>query len=183
MIPCWQSLPLKRAYSHTYKHCRACCYSTRSSDVYYNNNTNNKGKNTATTSTPASLTPTQHELLSAIIRVDQAGEIAANSIYAGQYAVLKNSPVDEPLIAAMWDGEKRHLETFNKLQVQHRIRPTLISPIAHSLGYALGYTSALFGREAAMACTEAVETVIGEHYDEYVPLLRLSTQLFFCLKT
>ena len=26
------------------------------------------------------------------------------------------------------------------------------------------------GREAAMACTEAVETVIGEHYDEYVPL-------------
>jgi hypothetical protein len=24
------------------------------------------------------------------------------------------------------------------------------------------------GREAAMACTEAVETVIGEHYDELV---------------
>jgi ubiquinone biosynthesis monooxygenase Coq7 len=24
------------------------------------------------------------------------------------------------------------------------------------------------GKEAAMACTEAVETVIGEHYDEYV---------------
>jgi ubiquinone biosynthesis monooxygenase Coq7 len=23
------------------------------------------------------------------------------------------------------------------------------------------------GKEAAMACTEAVETVIGEHYDEY----------------
>lgn len=24
------------------------------------------------------------------------------------------------------------------------------------------------GKEAAMACTEAVETVIGEHYDEFV---------------
>ena len=29
-------------------------------------------------------------------------------------------------------------------------------------------TTALMGKEAAMACTVAVETVIGEHYDELV---------------
>ncbi len=32
----------------------------------------------------------------------------------------------------------------------------------------LGVVTALMGKKALMACTEAVETVIGEHYDEWV---------------
>ena len=32
----------------------------------------------------------------------------------------------------------------------------------------LGWTTAILGREAAMACTEAVETEIGEHYNGQV---------------
>ena len=31
-----------------------------------------------------------------------------------------------------------------------------------------GVSTALLGREAAMACTEAVETVVAEHYNEYI---------------
>ncbi len=55
---------------------------------------------------------------------------------------------------------------MNKLQVQHHVRPTLLWDVAKVAGYGLGVGTALLGREAAMACTEAVETVIGEHYDE-----------------
>ena len=68
----------------------------------------------------------------------------------------------------MWDQEKKHLTVMNMLQVQHRVRPTALTEVAKVAGFALGATSALMGKEAAMACTEAVETVIGEHYDEYV---------------
>lgn len=68
----------------------------------------------------------------------------------------------------MWDQEKVHLAVMNKLQVQHRVRPTLLHPFAQAFGFGLGAATALMGREAAMACTEAVETVIGEHYDESV---------------
>lgn len=32
--------------------------------------------------------------------------------------------------------------------------------------YFVGVGSALMGKEAAMACTVAVETAIGEHYDK-----------------
>lgn len=71
----------------------------------------------------------------------------------------------------MWDQEKRHLFVMNKLQAQHRVRPTLLWEVAKIAGFGLGAVSALMGREAAMACTEAVETVIGEHYDEYVGFL------------
>lgn len=67
----------------------------------------------------------------------------------------------------MWDQEKKHLSVMDKLQAQYRVRPTVLSDVARTAGYALGFGTALLGKEAAMACTEAVETVIGEHYDEY----------------
>lgn len=70
----------------------------------------------------------------------------------------------------MWDQEKRHLLVMDKLRVQHRVRPTILSDVAKAAGYGLGVVTALLGKEAAMACTEAVETVIGEHYDECVSL-------------
>ena len=66
----------------------------------------------------------------------------------------------------MWEQEKKHLAVMDKLQVQHRIRPTILSEVAKVAGFGLGAATALIGKEAAMACTEAVETIIGEHYDE-----------------
>jgi len=36
---------------------------------------------------------------------------------------------------------------------------------------ALGWGTALMGREAAMACTEAVETEIGDHYNNQIRVL------------
>ena len=55
---------------------------------------------------------------------------------------------------------------MNRLQQQHHVRPTALWDVARIAGFGLGAVTALMGREAAMACTEAVETVIGEHYDE-----------------
>ena len=66
----------------------------------------------------------------------------------------------------MWEQEKKHLAVMDKLQVQHCIRPTILSEVAKVAGFGLGAATALIGKEAAMACTEAVETVIGEHYNE-----------------
>jgi 3-demethoxyubiquinol 3-hydroxylase len=66
----------------------------------------------------------------------------------------------------MWEQEKKHLAVMDKLQLQHNIRPTVLVDVAKAAGFALGAVTALMGKEAAMACTEAVETVIGEHYDE-----------------
>lgn len=57
---------------------------------------------------------------------------------------------------------------MDRLQVQHRVRPTVLSEVAKVAGFGLGVVTALMGKDAAMACTEAVETVIGEHYDECV---------------
>ncbi len=98
-----------------------------------------------------------------ILRVDHAGEHGASRIYDGQLAVLRNDPI-APVIRKMADAEQKHLDTFNELLVERRVRPTVLSPFWHIAGFALGAGSALLGPRAAMACTVAVEEVIEEHY-------------------
>ncbi|GLB35286.1 putative catalyzes the hydroxylation of 2-polyprenyl-3-methyl-6- methoxy-1,4-benzoquinol (DMQH2) during ubiquinone biosynthesis [Lyophyllum shimeji] len=124
------------------------------------------GTDPAVTTTPQNITAQQREALDSALRVDQAGEVAANWIYKGQLFVLGRDKRAGPLIQEMWDQEKKHLLVMDKLQLQHRIRPTVLSEVAKVAGFGLGAVTALMGKEAAMACTEAVETVIGEHYDD-----------------
>ncbi|KAH7889806.1 COQ7-domain-containing protein [Phlebopus sp. FC_14] len=135
---------------------------TRASECYTDPS---RAQESAVTTTPQ-ITPQQREVLDSALRVDQAGEIAANWIYKGQMAVLGQNAEVGPLIQDMWNQEKRHLIIMDKLQVQHQVRPTILSDVAKAAGFGLGFATAFMGKEAAMACTEAVETVIGEHYDD-----------------
>lgn len=101
-----------------------------------------------------------------MIRVDHAGEYGATRIYAGQLAVLRASSPAAHLVAHMASQEERHLARFNQLLAERRVRPTLLQPLWHIGGFALGAVTALMSEKAAMACTEAVETEIDRHYDE-----------------
>jgi len=98
-----------------------------------------------------------------MIRVNHAGEYGAKRIYAGQLAVLGKSSV-APLLREMAAQEEKHLQTFSQLAAQRRVRPTLLMPLWHVAGFAMGAATALLGEKAAMACTVAVESVIDEHY-------------------
>ena len=64
----------------------------------------------------------------------------------------------------MADQEQRHLDRFNALMAERRVRPTALQPVWNVAGFALGAATALMSEEAAMACTEAVETEIDRHY-------------------
>ena len=99
-----------------------------------------------------------------MLRVNQAGEYGATRIYAGQLAVLRRSSPASKLIARMDGQERRHLERFNALMAQRRVRPTVLQPVWDVAGFALGAATALMSEEAAMACTDAVETEIDRHY-------------------
>jgi 3-demethoxyubiquinol 3-hydroxylase len=98
-----------------------------------------------------------------MIRVDHAGEYGATRIYDGQLAVLGRSRARDE-IRRMSEQEKRHLAAFDRLLPERRVRPTLLQPLWHVAGFALGAATALLGERAAMACTVAVEEVIDEHY-------------------
>jgi len=107
--------------------------------------------------------PTREEMIERMIRVDHAGEYGAVRIYEGQLSVLGGSDA-APAIRHMEEQEREHLDTFNKLVANRRVRPTVLMPLWHVAGFALGAGTALLGERAAMACTVAVEDVIEEHY-------------------
>ena len=99
-----------------------------------------------------------------MLRVDQAGEYGATRIYAGQLAVLRRNCPEAKLIARMAAQEQRHLTRFNRLMADRRVRPTALQPLWNVAGFALGAATALMSEEAALACTDAVETEIDKHY-------------------
>lgn len=103
-----------------------------------------------------------------MLRVDHSGEIAANTIYIAQARMfeLLGDKTTANMCMEMLETEKKHLRVTEKLLDQHRVRPSALNPVWGLAGSVLGGATALFGKEGAMAATEAVETVIGEHYDE-----------------
>lgn len=84
-----RSTPRLRSFIHTQRKTPSSVYldPTRASDA-------------STSSTPDDLSSAQRKVLEAALRVDQAGEVAANYIYAGQFAVLRRDPATVALIQA-----------------------------------------------------------------------------------
>jgi ubiquinone biosynthesis monooxygenase Coq7 len=112
---------------------------------------------------PGALKRRLHEIL----RVDHAGELGAVWIYRGQRAVFEAAPGKEKVeadLGEMEGHEQVHLSRFDTLLNQHKVRPTAMAPLWRLAGFALGAGTALMGEKAAHACTEAVETVIEDHY-------------------
>jgi len=99
-----------------------------------------------------------------MLRVDQAGEYGATRIYAGQLAVLRRNCPEAKLVARMAAQEQRHLARFDALMAERRVRPTVLQPLWNVAGFALGAATALMSEQAALACTDAVETEIDKHY-------------------
>ncbi|HVL40635.1 MAG TPA: demethoxyubiquinone hydroxylase family protein [Brevundimonas sp.] len=110
-----------------------------------------------------------------ILRVDHAGEYAAVHIYRAQKAVFEGRAGKAALAAdmgEMQDQEAVHLARFDALLNAERVRPTLMTPVWRLAAMALGTGTALMGEKAAHACTEAVESVIEEHYADQIAELR-----------
>lgn len=92
-------------------------------------------------------------------------EYGARRIYQGQIDVLGATSPSGQKIQEMYDQERHHYDKMKELARKHHIRPTALQPVWHIGGYVLGAVTAMLGKEAAMACTVAVETEIADHYN------------------
>ncbi len=110
-----------------------------------------------------------------ILRVDHAGEYAAVQIYRAQRAVFAGRPGKDAIAADMAEmqaQEQVHLDRFNALLAAEKVRPTAMTPVWRLAALGLGAGTALLGEKAAHACTEAVESVIEEHYADQIAEMR-----------
>jgi ubiquinone biosynthesis monooxygenase Coq7 len=105
-----------------------------------------------------------------MLRVDHAGELAAVQIYRGQSMVFGGTKQDalSQQFQRMQGEEQVHLDAFETLLRDRKVRPTALTPVWRLASLGLGIGTALLGEKAAHACTEAVESVIEEHYAEQI---------------
>jgi ubiquinone biosynthesis monooxygenase Coq7 len=115
--------------------------------------------------------PAQNDRLGEMLRVDHAGETAAVGIYRGQRVVFSGLSHKQYLaeqFAHMQAEEQVHLDTFDQALRERGERPTAMIGLWQGLSFALGAGTALLGEKAAHACTEAVENVIEQHYQDQI---------------
>ena len=118
---------------------------------------------------------TSDNIKAEMLRVDHAGEYGAVHIYRGQIATLAKTPQEREVLEIIYhmaEQEKIHLAKFNSELPKRNIRPSLLSPVWKMGGFLMGAITTLVSRETAMACTEAVETVIGKHYAEQIQFFK-----------
>ncbi|KAI5293251.1 hypothetical protein KEM52_005713, partial [Ascosphaera acerosa] len=98
------------------------------------------------------LSQAQRDWLAAAVRVNQTGELAARLIYLAQAPpVLRSHPHLRPTMDHMYAQEQGHFDLFSRMIVDHRIRPTAMYPVWELAATFLGWSTAVLGREAAMA--------------------------------
>tara|TARA_X000000950_G_scaffold264100_1_gene336986 strand:- start:267 stop:785 length:519 start_codon:yes stop_codon:yes gene_type:complete len=105
----------------------------------------------------------KNKVLDEIIRVNHAGEFGAQRIYSGQIKFTKDKKLKKTL-QEIANQEEVHLKFFEEMMIQKRVRPTLMYPIWDIAGFSLGAITSVLGKDYVMACTEAVESVIVDHY-------------------
>lgn len=108
--------------------------------------------------------------IQSILRVNHAGELGARQIYKAMRKILG----DDPDLVLMANQEEEHLKTFTQLMIEHKVQPTVFQPFWHVLSYGMGAVTALMGKQAAHACTIAVEEVIVDHYQHQIDSLAAS---------
>jgi ubiquinone biosynthesis monooxygenase Coq7 len=64
--------------------------------------------------------------------------------------------------------EKEHCAFFENEIKKRNIKPTKFLPLWDLLGVAIGFSSTILGKKAAMLCTASVEEVIDEHYQNQI---------------
>tara|TARA_Y100000385_G_C12868405_1_gene540371 strand:- start:90 stop:653 length:564 start_codon:yes stop_codon:yes gene_type:complete len=102
------------------------------------------------------------------LRSDHAGEYGAVMIYRGMLAVSRDASVRQ--------FAEQHLLTEQKhLALMDTIIPatgrTRLLPVWRVMGWLTGALPALFGRQAAFATIEAVETFVDHHYQQQITRL------------
>lgn len=101
------------------------------------------------------------------LRVNYAGEMGAVRIYNSQIKQLPNTPI----LHEMLESEIKHFEYFRNISRQFCVPQTLFLPLWKALASVMGTVSAKNSLEDAMLCTQGVETVIENHYQEQIQQL------------
>ena len=105
-----------------------------------------------------------------LMRVNHAGEVAAQGLYHGQALTARNDATRRHLRAAA-DEEQAHLEWCESRLQELGDRPSVLRPFWYGASYAMGAAAGLFGDRWSLGFVAETERQVSEHLDEHLQLL------------
>jgi len=97
-----------------------------------------------------------------LMRVNHAGEIAAQALYRGQALVARTSATREHLLAAA-DEEQAHLQWCEERLKELGEAPSKLDPLWYAGSFAIGALAGLAGDKWSLGFVEETEKQVSEH--------------------
>lgn len=116
------------------------------------------------------LVGTQRRHAANLMRVNHAGEVAAQGLYHGQALTARSEDTRHHLLAAA-DEEQQHLEWCEQRLAELDDHPSHLRPLWYGASYAMGAVAGLFGDRWSLGFVAETERQVAEHLDEHIQRL------------
>jgi 3-demethoxyubiquinol 3-hydroxylase len=103
----------------------------------------------------------------ALMRINHAGELAAQALYHGQAAWARSEATRELLLAAA-HCESDHLAWCETRLKELGARPSLLNPLWYAGSFVIGATAALLGDRVSLGFVAETERQVEGHLDQHL---------------
>ena len=105
-----------------------------------------------------------------LMRVNHAGEIAAQALYQGQALTARDPKVREHLLTAARE-EQEHLRWCEERLAELGSRPSLLQPLWYAGSFAIGAAAGLAGDKWSLGFVAETEKQVSEHLEDHLKRL------------
>lgn len=119
---------------------------------------------------PADLSDTEKRRVAGLMRVNHAGEVAAQALYQGQAAFARN-PRTRELLLRSGREEGDHLAWCEQRLKELGSRPSLLNPLWYAGSFALGAAAAALGDRVSLGFVSETERQVEGHLDSHLDRL------------
>jgi ubiquinone biosynthesis monooxygenase Coq7 len=101
------------------------------------------------------------------MRVNLAGEVAAQALYRGQAMVCKNADIKNHLVQA-GEEETDHLIWCKKRLEELNGKPSILNPVWYAGSFAIGAVFGSFGEKTSLGFVEETEKQVVKHLEKHL---------------
>jgi len=118
----------------------------------------------------AELDDAQESHAAGLMRVNHAGEVAAQGLYQGHAAVARDPAIEEQMQRAA-DEESDHLAWCEQRLLELNAGPSRLSPVWYAGAFAIGAASGLLGDKWSLGFIAETEKQVCAHLDGHLDQL------------
>lgn len=125
------------------------------------------GRSYPTNQTPSKLSKKEKNLSAQLMRINLAGEVAAQALYRGQAMVCKDAEVKAHLVQA-GEEETDHLIWCKKRLEDLNGKPSILNPVWYAGSFAIGAIFGSLGEKTSLGFVEETEKQVVKHLEKHL---------------